>query len=416
MIVLTQLFAYWRDIAIGAALAVSAAWASYQGSQLITSALVDDCSFDVWFNADIVTVYGAMINRYESHRSQFHPLFSLMTTPFVYALKLGFHIEPLTAVRILLSAVAGLWTSGMYFVLRAIECRRLDAAVLTLLALSSAASVMWFVVPETWPFGSLSILLALGLVAVGEHRNIAPGWYVVVSAMTLGTTVTNWMAGIISTAVTHHWKQACQITINAFCLVIVLWCVEKVFFPNTELFLTPHMPEIGRHLNTAESGGPLQVAKAFVFHSMVLPTINGDVVSLDRQLPRTAILMSVQASKAGSGSVWGNASVVLLALFLGAGLWGLVSLKQYPRLRLALSLMLTGQLGLHLLFGDETFLYALHWVPLLVILGALGSLAIPRQPWLVLAVLLLVSTAINNGLKFGQASQVAQRAVLVCQK
>ena len=234
--------------------------------------------------------------------------------------------------------------------------------------------------------------------------------------MTLGTTVTNWMAGIISTAVTHHWKQACQITINAFCLVIVLWCVEKVFFPNTALFLTPHMPEIVRHLNIPKSGGPLQVAKAFVFHSMVLPTINGDVVSLDRQLPRTAILMSVQASKAGSGSVWGNASVVLLALFLGAGLWGLVSLKQYPRLRLALSLMLTGQLGLHLLFGDETFLYALHWIPLLVTLGALGSLAIPRRLWLGLAVLLLVSTPSTMDCNLDKLRKSPQAAVLVCQK
>ena len=134
MIILTQLFTYWRDITIGAALAVSAAWASYQGSQLIAPALVDDCSFDVWFNGDMVTVYSDMINRYSSYQSERHPLFSLMTTPFVYALKLGFHIEPLTAVRILLSAVAGLWTSGMYLVVRAIGCRRLESGVLTLLA------------------------------------------------------------------------------------------------------------------------------------------------------------------------------------------------------------------------------------------------------------------------------------------
>lgn len=411
-----QLLAYWRDIAIGAALAVSAAWASYQGSQLITSALVDECSFDVWFNGDVVTAYSDMTNRWSSYQSERHPLFSLMTTPFVYALKLGFHIKPLTAVRLLIATAAGVWSSGIYFVSRAIGCRRLESGVLTLLAISSAASMVWFVVPETWAFGSLTMLLALGLVAASEHRNIAPGWYVVVSAMTFGITVTNWMAGIISTAVTHHWKQACQITINAFCLVIVLWSVEKLFFPETRLFLTPYMPEITRHINSPDSGGPLQVVKAFVFHSMVMPEINGYVISLGRQPPRTAILMAVQASKAGSGSVWGNASVVLLALFLGAGLWGLVSLKQYPRLRLALSLMLTGQLVLHLFFGAETFLYALHWIPLLVILGALGSLASPRRLWLALAVLLLASTAINNGLKFRQAVQVVPAAVLICQK
>jgi hypothetical protein len=224
------------------------------------------------------------------------------------------------------------------------------------------------------------------------------------------------MAGIISTAVTHHWKQAFQITINALCLVVILWGVEKVFFPATELFLAPYMPEITRHINSPDSGGPLQVAKAFVFHSMVLPTINGDVASLGRQPPRTAVLMSVQSSTPGSGSVWGSASIVLLVLFFGAGLWGLVSLTQYPRFRLALGLMLAGQLGLHVLYGAETFLYSLHWIPLLVTLGALGSLAIPRRIWCVLAVLLLTSTAINNGLKFNQALQVAQAAVIICQK
>ena len=411
-----QLLTCWRDIAIGTALACSAAWASYEGAHLVPSSIVDECSFDVWFNGDVVTVYSGMINRWTSHRSQFHPLFSLMTAPFVYALKLGLHIEPLTAVRILMAAAAGLWSGGMYLVLRAIGLRRFETGILTLLAMSSAASIIWFVVPETWPFGSLGMLLALGLVAVSEHRKIAPVWYVIASAVTLGTTVTNWMAGIISTAVTHHWKQAAQITINAFCLVIVLWCVEKVFFPDTQLFLTPYMPEIVRHINSADSGGPLQAVQAFVFHSMVMPEINGYVVSLGRQPPRIAVLMSVQSSMAGSGSVWGRASIVLLVLFFGAGLWGLVSMKQYPRFRLALGLMLAGQFGLHLLYGAETFLYALHWIPLLVTLGALGSLASPRRLWLVLAILLLVSTAINNGLKFRQALQVAPAAVLVCQR
>jgi hypothetical protein len=412
----TQLLAYWRDIGIGVALAVSAAWASYQGGQLITSALVDECSFDVWFNGDVVTVYSGMIHHWTSHRSQFHPLFSLMTTPFVYLLKLGPHIEPLTAVRILMATAAGLWSSGIYLVLRAIGCRRLESGVLTLLAISSAASMIWFVVPETWAFGSLSVLLALGLVAAGEHRKIAPGWYVVVSAMTLGVTVTNWMAGIISTAVTHHWKQALQITINAFCLVVVLWCVEKVFFPGTELFLTPYMPEITRHINSPDSGGPLQVAKAFVFHSMVIPEINGYVVSLGRQPPRTAILMSVQSSQAGSGTVWGSIAIVLWVVIMGAGLWGLFSVKKHLRLRIAVSLILIGQLALHILYGAETFLYALHWIPLLVALAAFGSLASPRRTWLVLAVLLLASTAINNGLKFRQATQVVPAAVLICSK
>lgn len=411
-----QLAEYWRDIAIGAALAALAVCGSYYGAQLISSSILEECSFDVWFNGDVVTVYSGMINRYTSHRSEYHPLFSLMTTPFVYLLKLGFHIEPLAAVRILLSFVAALWSGSLYSVSRMIGCRRVEASLVTLLGMASAGSMFWFVVPETYSVGSLSILLALGLVAVNEHRYVAPIWYVLVNAMTLGTTVTNWMAGVISTLITHHWKQAMQIAINAFCLVIILWSVEKAFFPATQLFLTPYMPEITRHINSPDSGGPLHVIQSFVFHAMVMPAINGYVVSLGRQPPRTSILMAVQASMAGSGSPWGAVAVVLLILFFGAGLWALVSLQQYPKFRLALGLMLAGQLGLHLLYGAETFLYSLHWIPLLATLGGLGSLVIPRHIWCAAAVLLLVNTAINNASKFGQASQVAKVAVLVCQR
>jgi len=409
-----QLLACWRDVTVAAVLGVSAAGASYWGAHFVPSAIVDACYFDVWFNGDHPTVYSGMINRYTSHRSEFHPLFSLMTTPFVYALKLGLHIQPLTAVQTLMAGAAALWSSGIYCVLRVMGCWRLDAGVSTLLAMSSAASMFWFVVPETWPFGSLSILFALGLVAVGEYRRIAPGWYVVMSAMSLGTTVTNWMAGILVAAVKNSWKDAFQITCNAFCLVMVLWCVEKMWFPDTKLFLTPERTEVTRHINTVAAGGPWQVAKVFVFHSMVMPEIQGHVFAFSKQPSRTVKLMSVQASKAGSGSVWGAVAVVLWGVFLGTGVWGLITVEGHLGLRVAVSLMLIGQLALHLLYGDETFLYALHWVPLFVIVGGFGALESPRPAWLVMTGLLLVSTAVNNGLKFSQATQMVSRAVLSC--
>jgi len=410
----TQLLVCWRDITAAVAVGVSAACASFWAAHFVPSVIVDECYFDAWLNGDSVAVYSGMVNRWTSHRSEFHPLFSLMTTPVVYALKLGLRIEPLTAAHMLMAGAAALWSSGIYCVLRVVGCRRLDAGLLTLLAMSSAASVFWFVVPETWAFGSLSILFALGLVAMGEGQRVAPGWYVVASAMSLGTTVTNWMAGIIAAAMKNSLKDAFQITSNAFCLVMVLWCVEKMWFPETKLFLTPEPKEITRHIDTPAAGGPWQVAKVFLFHSMVMPEIQGNVVALGRRPPRTVTIMSVQASKAGSGSVWSGVAVVLWTVFLGAGFWGLLTVEGHLRLRIAVSLMLLGQLSLHLLYGDETFLYALHWVPLLVIVGGFGALASPRWVWLGLAGLLLASTTVNNGLKFSQATQMVSRAVLNC--
>jgi len=95
-------------------------------------------------------------------------------------------LEPITAVRIVIAAVASLWFSSLFILLRLIGCRQFDAALFSILAATSAAAMFWFVIPETYSFGSLSILLALGLTALAQHRKLSSLWYVVVSALTLG--------------------------------------------------------------------------------------------------------------------------------------------------------------------------------------------------------------------------------------
>ena len=85
---------------------------------------------------------------------------------------------------------------------------------------------------------------------------------------------------------------------------------------------------------------------------------------------------------------------------LALGAWGLFAGKRRPRLRLVIGLVLAGQLVLHLLYGDETFLYALHYLPFLVLLAACGALTKARPVVLILALLLTVGTAANNLVEF----------------
>jgi len=63
-----------------------------------------------------------------------------------------------------------LWFSSLFILLRLIGCRQFDAALFSILAATSAAAIFWFVIPETYSFGSLSILLALGLTALAQHQ------------------------------------------------------------------------------------------------------------------------------------------------------------------------------------------------------------------------------------------------------
>jgi len=102
-------------------------------------------------------------------------------------------------------------------------------------------------------------------------------------------------------------------------------------------------------------------------------------------------------------------ATVLWVSLLGLGLWALVKVKRLGRFRWVLILSLLGQFGLHLVYGDETFLYALHFAPLLVVFASLGSLTRARWISLVLAAMLVVTAGLNNSLQFKEATGYFQR-------
>jgi len=71
------------------------------------------------------------------------------------------------------------------------------------------------------------------------------------------------------------------------------------------------------------------------------------------------------------------------------------------RLQDLLGLTLAGQIALHLVFGTETFLYALNWAPLLVIWAAMGAATIRRpMPVRVLAIAAALCSLVNNERQF----------------
>ena len=115
--------------------------------------------------------------------------------------------------------------------------------------------------------------------------------------------------------------------------------------------------------------------------------------------------MLTQASSPGSGSFWGACAVGLWIALLGLGLWGFFSSKKHTKFRIVLGFSLLGQLALHLVYGNETFLYSLHFLPLLIILAAFSVLTSTRLIALILAGILVICTGINNGLLFHQILQ-----------
>jgi hypothetical protein len=390
----------WRDVVLAVVLSVSLGFMSWRGAAAIGPGVL--AYNDVWFEADSLRVYLNMSSRWsDQRRMTVHPLFSLLVFPFVKALRL-LGVESPLAVRTVISAVAAIWAASLYGVLRLIHCRRGDAVLFSLLGGLSAASLVWFAVPETYAFGSLSVIWALALVALSERRLVSESSYVAVSAFTLSFTITNWMAGIAAAATCLPWRRAAQVSVNALFLVILLWTLQYHVFPNVPFFLTDQRDE-SHFVLPAEVGGPGAVVRAFIFHAMVMPAVQ---VSYAREpFPRPRL--NTQHSALGSGGWSGLLATGLWSALLGVGMWAAANMRALRSVRVALVCILLGQLALHTLYGGETFLYSLHWLPLLVVLAALGTLTRQRVLARILGVGLLVTAAINNcGLFLGAASVV----------
>ncbi len=356
---------------------------------------------DVWFQSDLKRVFENMTDRYARghYRVQVHPLYSLLTYPPTFALrKLG--IAPLHAVQIVTAAIAALYVLTYYALLRVAGCARLDSMVFSILGGCSAAALFWLSVPESYGLGATSIAVGLSLSAVAAQR-YHPAWkYVAVSALTLSITVTNWMVGILATLTGNTLKRTCSITVISLSVVALFWVVEKQLFP-TALFFIADRGE-GRYLFLPTVPRIISVLNTFLFHTMMAPTINVTGTT-ETGWP----LLSMQSSGPGSTGPLGMLGVIVWSLLLGLGIWTLLMRKIAPGLQFALGLTLFGQLSLHLVYGEETFLYSLHFLPLLVTMSALSTLTELRVTVLALALLLIPIAGINNWRQFNEAISLA---------
>ncbi len=383
----------WRqhhaaDLMLAVLLALLAGAAAFLGSRHVDSSILP---YDVWFGSDIPRVIANMVERESNHyRTKVHPLFSILTWPPVYVLRKLLGLWGLTAIKLMLAGVAALWAAALFALFRLIGCPRLDATIFTTLAATSAAAVFWFVVPETYAFGSFTIVLALCAAAVAQRRALSEGWYTAVGAMSMSVTITNWMLGI-ATAFAHlPWKRALQVIVNGFCIVVLLWAVQKYFFPKAVFFLGDREEEQFVNLGLT-SRSALEIVLAFFYHSTVMPAI--------QEIARNPVgwpWLEVQKSLPGSAGTLSQLAVGLWTLLMVAGAWALLRLRHLARFRLVLGIALLGQLVLHLLYGEETFLYSLHFMPLLVVVAALGSLTRARWWVLGIATLLIAVGGWNN--------------------
>ena len=369
-------------------------------SEIKTSSSEPYYPHNVWFQADIARVYSNMTARKSDHyRTKVHPLFSISTNPMIHVLhKSGLSKD--VAVKVLMSTITGLWLILLYSIFRFLDLQILDAILFSSLTLVSSAALFWISVPETFLFGSASILLVFAVSAAARGKVLPESWYMLLSASSLSMTVTNWMTGIANTFVNNPWKRSVQITINAFFMVAILWTLQKSLFPSAEFFTV--LDEEANYVLLEESGGLLDKIRVFFTHSMLMP----EVAVQDNPLTDKWPLLSIQFAKIGSTGAIGLVGIIIWLSLLLYGVISIVKDNRNDKFRLVLGLTIAGQLLLHLVYGDETFLYSLHWLPLLVILSSYGARTSLRPIVIAGTVVLLGIAASNNLGQFDHVTRI----------
>jgi hypothetical protein len=390
-----------RDLLLALLLAIAAISLSLRSSRALAHGLLDDRNEDTWFDADIPRVYGDMTDGADTDRKRglvLHPAFGLVTRPAVAALRWAFGLEAQMAVRCTLVTEAALWIALLFACLRAMGCRRPDAALVALVALSSAGAFFWLGVPETYALASIGILAAFLLTAVGERRFPSDAWYVGVTALAFAFTLTNGAYALLVAFLQRPWKRAVAIAGAGLAIVLLLLATQVVVHPEGRLF-----PRGRREARFLQFPGPERIARvtvAAMVHTVVMPGLGR--IAQPRRDGSARLCLSVQ-QEPPSGDGWGLIGTCAWAVLSAIGLWALVTLRTHRSLRLTLAAGLGFELTLRAFYGPETFLAALHFVPLLVGIAALATFTRARHVALMLAGVVAISATVNNASRFDEA-------------
>jgi hypothetical protein len=378
------------DIVMLFALLLMAACSNWwlTGSGAHIQILTDPRADDVWFEADVVRVIDDMSHRGANHyRTTVHPLFPMLTYPIVHAGQKLFHTDELHSIRGMIAGVAGVWIAALFFLLRLLRCRRVDAVLFTLLATATSAALYWTAIPETYEFGSLTVLVVLIVAAFAERHGAVPTTVdIAAGAASMSILVTDFMVNVASLVSRYRLGQAFQLACNALVVVVLLWAVQKYFFHSAQFFL-----------GTPDKGAPPDSKAAALmvifFHSFVAP----DIVSiLGHERPDGWPQLSFQHTSFGSMGFIKVMALASWSCLLVFAVWALARLPQHPRFRMTLALSIAGQIVLHLVYGGETFLYALDWMPLFIVAAALATLTPWRGVVLLVAAVFAVTAGIHN--------------------
>lgn len=386
----------WRWWLAALAFAAGVALSAFAADRPSPASMAEWLNIDKWFGADIYRIVKSETEPEHRghHRNNVHPFYSGMTYPLVWVGKTLSGAEPLKVVMALHGLLAGLLGVALYGL--AAQAVRVwwHAALLTVMALSSAGFVFWAGVAETRVPAALSV--AVVLAAHGALQVQQAGRWVLINLLAFSMLITNWSVALIAMFLKMPWRRACVLAAATLVVAVPLSLAQRMAFPESGLFFKGLQKEAGYVQLTRRA--PAEVVSKVARRAVVWTTSGFLLPGVVHQAPVEGDLRSVFDLSLFEAE---PQALVLLGTLCWLALLALAVRTWWPaRARDSVTTLavvfLLGQLLLHLVYGDETFLFVLNSLPAFVVLigGAFRSSA--ARPAVALAGIATVCGLLHN--------------------
>ncbi len=348
-------------IAAGALSAIFGLWLFYQLDFDVMCR-----SVDTWLDSDPARAIAGLHSRHDMvhDRSNIHPLWGIgVATFFMTAHGLGLvNLETMSASYVALSAFA--FAVAFLTALRLLRFSRIDSLLVYALFMSTSGAWLWFGIPELYILGGVSLLIPLIWLSLprGQHDQWTGPLQ---SLISLSITITNWAGGLLAALLALGVRRAMQTALIAFAAAGILAVLQYRFFLESGGFFNIWTE---RWADYGTTGTFLDHTRAFFITTIAAPM--PDLLQIDSTYrmelgDRLSRLQFAPVTNSPSG-------IVALLLWTALIIRGLTEVRSGlidPKAAVFVIGMVAFNFVLHAFYGVETFLYALHYLPFMVIIA-----------------------------------------------
>jgi hypothetical protein len=379
-------------MALGAACA--AGYAAV-GLSLAEGALME--KDDLVFQADIPRVVTELTRTAGRHyRTKVHPAFVLLLNPPGRALRvlLG---RPRLAAIVLTALAGGVAVAGMRELLLGAGLSPLLASLWALVLATSSAQIFFASIPETFAYSAASLVVLFALHAAGAPRRVLS---VAAGVVAFGMVVTNVVAvGLVELARPREgWRRLSGAAATVLAVIAIaagLAAVQKRLYPDSIPFysrgsLSEEPAYVQVPAGAAFAGRAAGVAAHLFLFNLAAPEVL--VSKADARFPVTTFAPAAPGSLRLAGGVH---AVLWLGLLALAGSRMARGTGGRSPLLAPLALWTLFNAALHLVYGEDLFLYTGQWTFAVLALAALAIGPHRRLP-IALAALIAAQLVANS--------------------